>query len=256
MDRKVKRQQTLDNYKRKRNSILFLLIVPAAVIIGSLIVFYFFNTFSLTNLITIYMLLIIADFIVISLLAPKLYLYKMHYDYAKLTLHEPHFLKAEKQLFTTTWIEELKNEGYEVVQEDIAHMLLCKLYKKLPNIPNSDKTLVFIVVAKNNSFDFYGDEIDIGIQSAYMNNVNYQKINKQVTLQFKKYDMINEDATTEIESAILYQTKSQVLVNLTFGYVKDKNSVYCINPAGWFPNRYVYFAFAELRKLCGIRDDI
>jgi hypothetical protein len=254
MDKEINREKILEGYKRKRNFILFLLLAPALVIIGSALVFYFLETLELTHLVTIYLPLIIADFIVIFMVAPKLSMYNMYVAYSQLTLNQPHFLKTGKQLFTTSWIGQLKADGYELVQEDLTHLLLCKFYKKLPHLPNSDNTLVFITIAKNNGFDFYSEDIDNGMQAVYMRNKKYQKINKQITLQFKKYDIIDERANTEIESAILYQNGKQILINLSFGYQKEKASVYCLNPNGRYPNKYVYFAFKEVNRLCGIKE--
>ncbi|MDX1357743.1 MAG: hypothetical protein R3232_02815 [Clostridia bacterium] len=254
MDKKIDRKKKFNEYKRKRNLILFLLFFPAMVIIGSAIAFYFLEIIKLTHLTAIYLPLIIADLIVVFFLTPKLHLYNMYVSYSELTLNEPHFLKAGMQLFTTSWIDQLKSDGYELVQEDMTHLLLCKFYKKLPHIPNSDKTLVFITIAKNNNFDFYGDTIDNGMQVVYMKNKKYQRINKQITLQFKKYDIIDEEANTEIESAILYHGGNQILINLSFGYQKEKTAVYCLNPNDRYPNKYVYFAFTEFKRLCGIRN--
>lgn len=254
MDKKIDRKKELNGYERKRNFVLFLLFVPALVIIISFLILYFLETLELTHLVTIYIPLLIIDIIIVFLLAPKLYLYNMYVAYSKLTLSDPQFLKTGRQLFTTTWIEQLKTDGYTLVQEDMKHMLLCKYHKKLPHLPNSDKTMVFITIAKNNRFDFYSDVIDNGVQAVYMKNKKYQKINKQITLQFKKYDIIDEEANTEIKSAILYQAGKQVLVNLSFGYQKEKSSVYCLKPNGSFPNKYVYFAFMEFKRLCGIKE--
>lgn len=254
MDKEIDRTEELNGYKRKRNLILFLLFVPALVIIVSFLILYFLETLELTHLVTIYIPLLIIDLVVVFWLAPKLYLYNMYVAYSKLTLSDPQLLRTDRQLFTTSWIDQLKNDGYELVQEDMTHVLLCKYYKKLPHLPNSDKTMVFITIAKNNSFDFYSDVIDSGVQAVYLKNKKYQKINKQITLQFKKYDIIDEKADTEIKSAILYQAGKQVLVNLSFGYLKDKASVYCLNPNGSYPNKYAYFAFKELKRLCGIKE--
>lgn len=254
MDSKIDRQQTYKKYKRKRNLILFLLVIPAVAILASMAVFYFLEVVNMTDLITIFLPLLFADFMMVFLIAPKIHLYKMQLDYARLTLKKPHYLKVNSMLFTTKWIDKLKNDGYDIVQEDIRHMLLCKYYKKPPRMANADSTLVFITIAKSNEFDFYGDEIDNGIQSVFVNNKKYQKIDKLITLQFKKYDTINDEAITEIQSAILYQVGKQRIVNLSFGYIKNKTSVYCLNTDNWYPNKYVFFAFAEFKRLCDVKE--
>ena len=104
MDKKIDRKKKFNEYKRKRNLILFLLFFPAMAIIGSAIAFYFLEIIKLTHLTAIYLPLIIADLIAVFFLTPKLHLYNMYVSYSELTLNEPHFLKAGMQLFTTPWI--------------------------------------------------------------------------------------------------------------------------------------------------------
>lgn len=252
MERKTDRQLTYNTFKRKKNSILFLLIIPAIIMLGSFLILYFGNLVNKVHLGTIYIPLMIIYIIMVLVLTPKLYYYRMHADYARLLINEPKLHDSKKQLFTTLWIDQIKSDGYQLVQEDMRHLLLCKHYKKLPTSPHSEETLVFIAVAKNKDFDFYGDEIDHGIQAFYMKHKAYEKIEKRITLQFKKYDAVDEKVTEEVETAILYQTKRQVLVNLTFAYIKD--SVLGLNPIKWYPNRYVYFAFTEFKRLCDIKE--
>jgi hypothetical protein len=148
----------------------------------------------------------------------------------------------------------LKLDGYELVQEDMKHLLLCKYYKKLPDVSSSDSTLVFIAIAKRFDFDFYSDEIDQGIQALYMNHQDYGKVSKRITLQFKKYDTIKEEALKEIEKVILYEAGRQTMVNLSFFYDGKEDKMLSLSPGNWYPNRYVYFAFSEFKRLCGIKE--
>lgn len=198
--------------------------------------------------------LTIGYLILIFNLIPKLYYNKMYADYTRLLINEPQILECRNKLFTTAWIDQIKRDGYDLVQEDMKHILLCKYYKKLPGISSSDRTLAFIVIAKTDSFDFYGDEIDNGVQAFYMKHKDYEKIDKRVTLQFKKYDQLDEQAIEEIEKAILYQAGKQVLINLSFVYNSDKQSLSGLNPNGFYPNRYAYFAFSECKRLCDIKE--
>ena len=254
MEREIDRQLTYNKYKRKTNSILFLLIFPAITMLGLFLVLYLNNIISLVHLGTVYIPLMIVYLFMVFNMAPKLYYNKMFANYARLLIEKPQLLEVNKQLFTTSWIEQLKSDGYELVQEDMKHILLCKYYKKLPGIAQSDQTLVFLTIAKNKSFDFYSDDVDNGIQAFYMKHEHYEKIGKRITLQFKKYDTIDEKATEEVETAILYQAGKQILINLTFVYCNDKDSIFGLNPSKWYPNRYTYFAFTECNRICDIKD--
>lgn len=252
MERKIERQLNYKKYKRKMNSILFLLILPAILLLGSFLVLYLTKIVSIIHLGTVYIPLMIVFLMMVLVMAPKLSYNKMYADYTRLLLNEPLLHKNCNHLFTTSWIEQLKNDGYELVQEDMRHMLLCKHHKKLPGVAHADPTLVFIVIAKVKSFDFYGDEVDNGTQAIYMKHKEYEKIDKRITLQFKKYDTIDDKAREEVETAILYQAGKQALINLTFVYCED--TLMGLNPGDWYPNRYAYFAFTEYKRICDIKE--
>lgn len=254
MERKIDRQLTYNKYKRKMNLILFLLIIPAFLMMGAFIILYYGNILSIVDLGTIYIILMIAYLVLILYLSPKIRYYKMYSDYNRLLLNEPKFYKTRNQLFTTSWIDGLKKDGFDLAQEDMRHIILCKHYKKLPTIKKSDETLLFLVIAKSNEFDFYSDEVDQGMQAYCLKHEACQKVSKRVTLQFKKYDMIDEKAAEEVETAILYKVGNQVLVNLTFLYADSKQKMFGLNPGKWYPNRYAYFAFSEFKRICDIEE--
>ncbi|MBN2796515.1 MAG: hypothetical protein JXR88_13990 [Clostridia bacterium] len=208
----------------------------------------------MTNLGTALIPLLILYLILVFVMTPRLYYNRMYSDYMRLLINKPKELESNLQLFTSEWIDLLKRDGFELAQEDLKHLLLCKYYKKLPGMSHSDETLVFIVVAKNKSFDFYGDEVDQGMQSFYMNNKMFEHVSKRITLQFKKYDTIDKKAQEEVETAILYQAGKRTLVNLTYIYLDEKNTVYGLYPEDWYPNRYAYFAVNECKRICDIKE--
>ncbi|AIO18374.1 hypothetical protein KQ51_00489 [Candidatus Izimaplasma bacterium HR1] len=246
-----------DNYKkyrRKRNTYLFLLIVPTTVIISGLLIFYGFSIVDIQTLATIFFPLLLIDFIKIMIISPKISLYSMYAEYALLTLEEQEPRKTTKKLFTTSWIKQIKNDGFIVAQDYPTHMLLYKYHNKIEGLANSDKTLVFVNIAKNESFDFYNEEIDKAMQAVYITNKEFQKTNKQITLQFKKYNQLDDEVKADIESAVLYRSGKQRLINLTIGYLDDIQSIYCICPTKRFPNKYVYFACQEIKRLSNVKE--
>jgi len=240
-------EYTYRNYRRKRNLLLFFLIVPTTIIMSSMIYLYSANILITDTLVTIYLPLVILDLILVFALQPKISLYNMYCDHTSL-LEEHHELEpSSKKLFTTSWINDFKNNGYTVSQDHQSYMLLYKYSKKLEGISGSDETVVFVVIAKQNSFNFYGDDIDHGIQAVYMNNKSFQKTSKQIVLQFKKYEQFTDTAKEEIEAAILFKSGKQRIINLTVGYFEDTQTVYSICPIRRYPNKYVYFACQEIR---------
>jgi hypothetical protein len=254
MGKEIDRQVTYNKSKRKLKFFLFLLVTPSILMIGAFIILYYGNVLSLTDLGTVYIPLMIGYLVLIAYLSPKIRYNKMYNDYNRFLLNEPRFYKTRKQLLTTTWIEQLKKDGFKLAQEDMRHIILCKHYDKLPAIKKSDETLLILVIAKCNDFDFYSDEVDQGMEAFCLKHEAYQKVSKRITLQFKKYSAIDKEATEEVETAILYQVGNQTLVNLTFAYVESKNAMYGLNPDKWYPNRYAYFAFSEYKRICDIKE--
>lgn len=247
-------EYTYRNYRRKRNSLLFFLFVPSSIILISFIYLYTEKIFIIDTLVTIYLPLVIANLVMIFLIQPKLTLYSMYCDHTSLIEghHEP--LHTSKKLFTTSWINDFKNDGFIVSQEHQTHILLYKYYKKLEGIPGSDSTIVFVVIAKQKSFNFYCDEIDQGIQAVYMNNKLFQKSTKQIVLQFKKYDQLDKATKEEIEAAILFKSGKQRIINLTAGYFENTQTVYSMCSLDKYPNKYIFYAAQEIRKYSYLKE--
>lgn len=241
-------ENTYRNYRRKRNLLLFFLIVPATIIMVSLVWLYTADVLLVDTLITIYLPLVVIDLIVVYTLQPKITLYSMYCDYTLMLEEEHKPFKTSQKLFTTKWINEFKKDGYIVSQDQQSYVLLYKYSKKLEGIVNSGSTVVFIVIAKNSSLDFYGDEIDLGIQAVYLNHEEIRKAAKRITLQFKKYDLLDELSKKEIESSILFNSGAQRIINLTLGYFDSSQTAYSICPTKRYPNKYVYYACQEIQK--------
>lgn len=221
---------------------------------SSLIYLYSANVMKTDTLVTIYLPVVILDFIAVFWIQPKLTLYNMYCDYTSM-LESEHFpQKASRKLFTTDWINDFKRNGFIISQDHQTYTLLYQYYKKLDGISGAKDVLVFIVVAKQNSLDFYSDEIDQGIQAVYMNNESFQNITKQITLQFKQFDKYNQQAKDEVESAILFRSGRQRLINLTIGYVTDTQMIYTICPIRRFPNKYVFYACQEISKYAYLKE--
>jgi len=251
---KIIKENNYQTYRRKRNLFLFLLIVPTILLFSSLITFYYLETILLDTLITIYLPLLLLDFGLIFIIQPRIALYSMYVDYSLLTKDKIEPIKTKRKLFTQNWIDTFTENGYVVSQNYPSHLLMYKFHKKLPEIVGSDKTLVFITIAKSPSFDFYSEEIDKAMQAVYLNNEQFQHVNKQITIQFKKFDTFSDEVVKEVEQAIIYKSGKQRLINLTVAYLEDEQSIYSLCPEKRFPNKFVYFACKEIKRLSFIKE--
>lgn len=248
------KQQNFDKYRRKRRNTLFLLIFPTTIIVASFIIIYSLRLLDTTNTITIFFPLLLLNAVLIIYLQPRIALYSMYYDYALMVLEDHKPMKTRKELFTQNWISGLVRDGFKVVEDHQDHILLYKYSKKLEGLASSDRTLVFVNIAKKESFDFYSDDIDKAMQAVYISNKEIQKVNKQITLQFKKYSHLDEKAKSEAEAAVLYRSGKQRLINLTIAYLEDIQSIYCMCPKKRYPNKYVYYACQEIKRLSNVKE--
>lgn len=245
------------NYKenrRKRNLYLFLLVSPTILIVTSFIFLYNSNIVSEMNLITIYVPFMIGLFVLILYIQPRLSLYGMYVEYSLLVHEDQKPISVPRALFTSNWIESLKQAGYIVAQNNQSHLLLYKYSEKLEGLGRSGKTLVFITIAKEDNFDFYSDDLDKAIQAVYINNHKYQKISRQITLQFKKFDTYSDKVAENVETMIMFNTPRQTIVNLTTAYIEDTQSIYGAFPKKKYPNRYAYYALNEIRRISNIKE--
>ncbi len=177
----------------------------------------------------------------------------MYVDYYSLVLNEPKVIDTIRRLYTESWISGLKEKGYRVTQEHFTYVLLFKVFAKGEVAPGSEETVVFVNIAKQNGFDLYSEEVDNAMQDAYRNNVELHGVGKQITLQFKKYESNSEQVLEEVESAIVYRDSKQLMISLTTAYLDDVNSVLMLDPGDTYSDKYMFFAFKELRGICGIK---
>ena len=113
---------------------------------------------------------------------------------------------------------------------------------------------MFITIAKTPSFDFYSEDIDKAMQAVYINNKHIQKTNKQITLQFKKFDKFDDEVEKEVEQAIVFKSGKQRLINLTVAYIDELQAVCFLNPKNKFPNKYVYYACQEIKRVSSVKE--
>ena len=178
----------------------------------------------------------------------------MHCDYSMLMLEEHQPKETTEELFTKKWLNDFLIKGFKVAQDYQSYILMYQYNKKLKSIGSSDETMVFVIIAKNKDLDFYSEEIDRGIQSVYLSDKKYQRINKQIAIQFKKYEHFDEKVKEDVESVILFKSGKQRIIHLTVGYLQDSQSVYCICPEKRFPNKYVFYACQEIKNLSYIKE--
>lgn len=248
------KEEKYNKYRRKRNQYLFLLLSPLVLVVSVFVFLYNTDYINQDLLMTIYIFIFIGIVVLYLYVQPRIHTFSMYVDFYTMIHDDLEPLKVARSLYSKEWIHSLHEKGYKTAQDHRTHILLYKMVKKLENVGRSNKTLVFILIAKNADFDFYSDEVDRATEAVYINNKDFQKINRQITLQFKKYETLNEEAIEAVESMILYNTPRQTVINMTIAYLDDTTSIYAPLPKGRYPNRYAFYAGNELKRITRIKE--
>lgn len=240
---------TYNNYKRKRNVLLAFLVLPSLLLLGTFGVLYFTVPSIRDLLYSIYIPLLLVNLLLIIVVQPRFTLYTMLADYSYMAEQPREPIATKRPLFTDRWIDDLIKQGYTLSVDNQRYRIYYKYHKVLPGTKSSDETLSLIIIANNRLLDFYSVDVDRDIQAIYISNPQFQKINKQVALQFKRFDTLSDDVDAEVEQAIVYKAGKQQMVHFTIGYISNQQAIYSIVPKTVFPNRYIYYASKELERV-------
>lgn len=243
-----------NEYRGKRNLYLFLLVFPTVVLIGSIIVTYFLDILEENLVLTLIFIALVGLMVLLFILQPKIAFVRMKMDYYYLISFGSTEHEVRREIYDTKWIQKMIRMGYKLAYEQKGNTVLYKYYKKLEDTGKSDNTLVLINIAFDDKYDFYSDETDKMIQSIYVNNKDFQKITRQITLQFRKHDVYDDFVKSEVETMIAFHLKAQTILNLTTVYLEDNQSVVSPIPKDKYPNRYVYFAANEIRRIVDLKE--
>lgn len=247
--------QAYHKYRKKRNHILFFLTLPTIVLAVSFGILYGLDVVDFDLLLTIYFPLLIVNFLYIARMYPELTLYEMYTDYAAMVSEPRDTIQTRRPLFTTAWYEHFLTADYTLAQDYQRYTLFYKYLKKLPGVANSAETLLFVIIAKHPSLDLFGEEIDHAIQAVYLTDTRFQRVNKQIAIQFKQFDRLDDATKEEADQAIVFHAGKQRLIHLTVAYLKNTESVYTICPAKRYPNKYVYYACQEIKRRAYLKEE-
>ncbi len=239
--------------KKKRNLLLFFVFVPVIILVLSFLLMSYVFNWELDLIVTILLPLVLADLIFTLVMKNKITFYHMNVQYLAMLLEEVGPIKLRGRIFTASWINGLKDGGFQLANDEPDHMLYYQFSKKLQGIPNSGDVLLALVIAKESDFQFYQDAIDLEIKRVYEHEPKHFKTKKQIVFQFKRYDQLNSDSKEEISHIINFKSNQQYLIHITVGYFFDENMIYFVCPKHRFPNKYYYFACRYIKQLCGLK---
>ena len=239
--------------KKKRNLLLFFVFLPVFILVISFLLLNYVVRLDFDLIMTIFLPLVLGDLIFTLAMKNKISYYHMNVQYLAMLLEEEGPIKLRGRIFTASWINGLIDEGFQLANDEKDHMLFYQFTRKLKGIPNSGDVLLTLVLAKDADFKFYHDALDIEMKRLYEQEPKHFKTKKQIVLQFKRFDQLNDDSKDEISQIINFKNNQQYLIHITVGYFFDQNMVYFVCPKHRFPNKYYYFACRYIKQLCGIK---
>lgn len=243
------KNKNLSFYGKKRNLILFFLLGMLVVIIAVFLIL-FFNKIDNNLLITLSLIAITAYLILFVFLRNKFLVYDTYYQYLLMIENKKDPYKLTMKLFTARWIKKIE-ETYELKVDEKEFQLYANYIKKESKPLRMKDTLVLVVVAKMQDFNFYSTEVEKEIEMLHRAK---NKIRRQIVLQFKRYDELNDEATNEIEQIINFKNNQNQMIHITAGYSDKSNELYFLEPKKRYPSKYYYYACALIKDLTNIRE--
>jgi len=243
------KNKNLSFYGKKRNLILFFLLGMLVVIIAVFLIL-FFNKIDNNLLITLSLIAITAYLILFVFLRNKFLVYDTYYQYLLMIENKKDPYKLTMKLFTARWIKKIE-ETYELKVDEKEFQLYANYIKKESKPLRMKDTLVLVVVAKTQDFNFYSTEVEKEIEMLHRAK---NKIRRQIVLQFKRYDELNDEATNEIKQIINFKNGQNQMIHITAGYSDKSNELYFLEPKKRYPSKYYYYACALIKDLTNIRE--
>jgi len=248
MGRNLK-NKNLSFYGKKRNLILFFLLGMLVVIIAVFLTLFLLKIDN-NLLITLSLIAITAYLFLFVFLRNKFLVYDTYYQYLLMIENKKDPYKLTMKLFTARWIKKIE-ETYELKVDEKEFQLYSNYLKKESKPLRMKDTLVLVVVAKTQDFNFYSTEVEKEIEMLHRTK---NKIRRQIVLQFKRYDELNDEATNEIEQIINFKNGQNQMIHITAGYSDKSNELYFLEPKKRYPSKYYYYACALIKDLTNIRE--
>lgn len=241
----------LNFYQKKRRLILFFLIATPLVLFGSFIGLYF-SSVDNNILYGIYLVVGVLYLFLLIYLKGKFQTYDIYFQYLLMLKNKREPYKLHKKIFTDNWLLDFKRNDFKLEVDNHHFQLYSKYYKKSYEAYLIKQTLVLIVIAKHELFDFYSEDINREIE-----RIDYQKnkIRKQVVLQFKRYSQLNEENINQIEQIINYKEGKNQLIHITAGYFDKTNQLYFLEPKKKYPSKHYFFGCQLIKQFAYINED-
>ncbi|MDD3123444.1 MAG: hypothetical protein PHC62_08045 [Candidatus Izemoplasmatales bacterium] len=237
-----------NSYSKKL--LLYLSLVWGSLIVSAAIVatLYFTNVSELIISIVIFVLFIYLFFVLLISKA-KISFYDLQHRY-RLLLDHSIGLENTACNFDNTWIESLLKHGYTNYLNKSDFAIYYKITKSLSKRTFIKTNVIEIIcIVRNNKLDFYANEIEKEFKNLWMKFEKDNRLNKQVIIQFKKYDSYTEVIKADLDRIISYKEGDNYLVNINCGYFTENKSIYYLHSDRYYPSVYYKKAVDTIKEI-------
>lgn len=248
-------KEDLNYFKKKKNITLFVLSFSFSLLLTAIILILALDQLNNELVVTIYFVGLILYIFLFIYLRSKLILYTMNYFYQLMISENLGLISVERRLYTESWLNTFINDGYKKYYENNDYIIYYQFHKKLSNLGKTGYVLVMFIVAKNEDFDFYENNVNIQVERLYDGYEYEHRVKKQIIIQFKKYDNFDLEHKNKLQEIINYKTGEQVLINLPVGYFVRENQVYYLRPSKRYFNKYHFYATGLAAKYSNVKGE-
>ena len=172
----------------------------------------------------------------------------MKYDYFRMLDEDLGLIQTGATLYTKNWLKDLE-ENFEKHYEDSEIIFYYKFHKKLPKLGRTGRVLVYVIVSKEEDYDFHSNTINKHVEEVYNNYPHEKRVRKQIGIHFKKYQSFNEKHKEELQEIINFKNGDILLMNIPVGYFVKEHKLYFLRPLKRFPHKYYYYTTNLIKEL-------
>lgn len=235
-------------YSKKK--IKYLVLAWISLLVSIAIVLTMFLLHANENIIFIVIFfLLICLFFILFFFKVKISFYDMQQRYQLLLKKSLGIIKTNCR-FDNDWLVFLKESNYKQFVENSMFTIFFKIEKSITKKTFIRTNLIEIItIVKNVNLGFYDDQIESEYKKIWESHEKDHRLNKQIIIQFKKYDGFNDKIKNELDRIISYKEGDNYLININCGYIEGEESLYFLHSDKYYPNTYYKYAVDLIKKI-------
>ncbi len=193
--------------------------------------------------------LLITEMLLLLNFKSKISFFDLRHRYS-LLLNSRVGLEQTSCQFDNKWMDSLKSDGFSNYVNNADFAIYYRIGKSLTSRYFVKRGLLEIItVFRNPELDFYGETIEKEYKNLWMKYEKEHKINKQVIIQFKKYESFNENIKEELNKIICYRLGDNHLVHINCGFIPNSKSIYYLHSDKYYPSAYYKKAVETIKSI-------